>query len=629
MRYLPAHFCTRRLEMDNLLLALRSPNDTAQADSPFDAAVAPLQRMPPGGPEAEAHARELIEPQTFFGGRARASPVVSSGATPAEQAWLLSLVAVHSGAAAPADRARWAVLFQTMAMACPAGMSHLWEEENGSMKYSVLSIAMRAGATGAVGACLDRWQPQSENDAAAALMLWTRYVIHSVDCPNDATLLLAQKVAASDHVTCVWEARPLCFMSKLINKEWVASKSVVTLCDAIALLARAAARSPAATPELLYKIGSIHNDGTAAHSVVGRLLFAASTRNTTKHETDAICRAVTAVVETTGLHVMKRWFLLSGDAVARVLAAALRACKVHMCDDTVLHTYGFVEWQRTRVCAWMRKEHPPTTKERRDRDTAHYFAEKMLGFALACFLSSGLPHSATAVSAVLGAVLDTAPGSLREARTILHENPYENAAKTIQDNVFSGNISSAVAMAIVLFERPQLLETWMFAVLRKEDQRIRVMLPYHMHCTSELPAPANGVVDITPTLDRQFREVTVTRTNATFDESVNVAIPLAVTPQTMVAWWRQMFAADYRVAVLTLARCKRSAWYHAGAAHRAGWTPGCHRRNLARGIYTAKQHAVVKTVVMVSGTQRVSRLPFLPQELWHAIIGAAFALRAA
>ena len=40
-----------------------------------------------------------------------------------------------------------------------------------------------------------------------------------------------------------------------------------------------------------------------------------------------------------------------------------------------------------------------------------------------------------------------------------------------QDNVFSGNISAAVAMAIVLFERPQLLETWMFAVLRKEDQR--------------------------------------------------------------------------------------------------------------------------------------------------------------
>ena len=79
----------------------------------------------------------------------------------------------------------------------------------------------------------------------------------------------------------------------------------------------------------------------------------------------------------------------------------------------------------------------------------------------------------------------------------------------------------------------------------------------------------------------------------------------------------------------TLARCKRSAWYHAGAAHRAGWTPGCHRRNLARGIYTAKQHAAVETVVMVSGTQRVSRLPFLPQELWHAIIGAAFALRAA
>ena len=74
----------------------------------------------------------------------------------------------------------------------------------------------------------------------------------------------------------------------------------------------------------------------------------------------------------------------------------------------------------------------------------------------------------------------------------------------------------------------------------------------------------------------------------------------------MVAWWRQMFAADYRVAVLTLARCRRSAWYHAGAAHR--WVdPRRHRRNLARGIYTAKQHVKVKTV-MVSG--RRFALPF-------------------
>ena len=85
--------------------------------------------------------------------------MVSSGATPAEQARLLSLVAVHSGAAAQADRMRWAGLFQTMAMACPAGMSHLWEKGQHEVLGAVHCHAGRA--TGAVGACLDRWAPQS------------------------------------------------------------------------------------------------------------------------------------------------------------------------------------------------------------------------------------------------------------------------------------------------------------------------------------------------------------------------------------------------------------------------------------------------------------------------------------
>ena len=226
-------------------------------------------------------------------------------------------------------------------------------------------------------------------------MLWTRYVIIVSIAPTTQRFCWPRRYAASD-VTCVWERDRSASCQKWSRSGGLRVRGDAVRCDYALKKHEAIPRRPPSSSTRLDRFtttGPRRTAWWAGCCLRRRPGTPPSTKPTpsprVRGRDDGAARHEAVV-------------LLAGDAVARVLAAALRACKVHMCDDTVLHTYGFVEWQRT--CVRMDARRAPANYEgvTRPRHGA-LLCGKDAGLCARLLFEPGLPHSANAVSAVFGA----------------------------------------------------------------------------------------------------------------------------------------------------------------------------------------------------------------------------------